>query len=255
MLSRVFGFARDMAIAAILGAGPVAEAFFVAFTLPNLFRRFFAEGAFNTAFVPLFAARLEGDGREHARRFAEDAFAGLATVLIVLTLVAQAAMPWLVLALASGTADDARFTLATDLGRIVFPYILAISLAALLSGVLNSLGRFAAAAAAPVLLNVILIAALAGAWATAPEGAAVDGITPAQRAAGTWLAWGVVAAGIAQLALVWWAAARAGLPVVPRRPRLTPELRQLAIIAAPAALAGGVMQINLVIGRQVASYW
>ncbi|MEO0763357.1 MAG: lipid II flippase MurJ, partial [Pseudomonadota bacterium] len=95
----------------------------------------------------------------------------------------------------------------------------------------------------------------AGAWATAPEGAAVDGITPAQRAAGTWLAWGVVAAGIAQLALVWWAAARAGLPVVPRRPRLTPELRQLAIIAAPAALAGGVMQINLVIGRQVASYW
>ncbi|MEO1277071.1 MAG: murein biosynthesis integral membrane protein MurJ, partial [Pseudomonadota bacterium] len=261
MVSRVLGFLRDVVIAAILGVGPVAEAFFVAFTLPNLFRRFFAEGAFNTAFVPLFAKRLEGEGRESARAFAEEAFAGLATVLIVFTLIAQLAMPWLVLALASGLAGDARFNLAVDFGRIVFPYILLISLAALMSGVLNALGRFAVAAAAPTLLNLILIAVLLLSQTGLLEPVAVAAPTQAEAGtilglhAGTMLSLGVILAGVAQLALVWHAAARAGLPVRLRWPSLSPEMKRLAIIAAPAALAGGVMQINLVVGRQVASYW
>ena len=240
LASRVLGFVRDILIVAFLGSGPVAEAFFVAFTLPNMFRRFFAEGAFNSAFVPIFSKKLEG--KEDPHRFAQDAFAGLATVLIALTCAALFAMPWLVVAMASGFLGDARFDLAVNYGRIAFPYILFISLAALLSGLLNATGRFAAAAAAPALLNVLFIAALAL--------GSILGWPP-----GPTLAWTVPAAGIAQLALVWMAARRAGFTLVPGRPRLTPDLRRLAVIAVPAMLAGGVVQINLLIGRQVASFF
>ena len=238
LASRVFGFIRDIVFAALLGAGPVAEAFLIAFSLPNMFRRIFAEGAFNTAFVPMYAKKLSAD--DNAEQFAEDAISALAGVLICFTLAAQIAMPVLVLAMASGFAGDERFDIAVFYGRIAFPYVLFISLAALLSGVLNAAGRFAAAAAAPVLLNLGFIAALTL--------AAVNGLD-----AGLTLACMVPAAGIAQLALVWTAAERAGYRIRIRRPRITPELRRLAVIAAPAALAGGVVQINLLIGRQVAS--
>ncbi|GGD44996.1 murein biosynthesis integral membrane protein MurJ [Sinisalibacter lacisalsi] len=240
MASRVLGFVRDVVIAAALGAGPVAEAFVVAFSLPNMFRRFFAEGAFNMAFVPMFAKRVEAGHGAH--EFARDALTGLASIVILFTLAAQVFMPALVLAMASGFLGDERFDLAVLYGRIAFPYILFISLAALLSGVLNATGRFTAAAAAPVLLNVIFIAALSlGAWAGWDMGLT--------------LVWAVPVAGVAQLALLWVAAARAGFRLVPRRPRMTPELKRLAIIAAPAALAGGVVQVNLLIGRQVASFF
>ncbi|OIP82750.1 MAG: murein biosynthesis integral membrane protein MurJ [Rhodobacterales bacterium CG2_30_65_12] len=240
MASRLLGFVRDVAIAAALGAGPVAEAFLIAFSLPNMFRRFFAEGAFNMAFVPMFAKKVEAG--EGAHEFARDAFTGLGTVLIVFTLAAQVFMPALVLAMASGFLADERFGLAVIYGRIAFPYILFISLAALLSGVLNATGRFTAAAAAPVLLNLIFIAALSlGAWAGWDIGLT--------------LAWSVPVAGVAQVVLVWIAASRAGFRLVPERPRMTPELKRLAIIALPAALAGGVVQVNLLIGRQVASFF
>lgn len=240
MVSRLLGFLRDIIFAAFLGAGPVAEAFVIAFSLPNMFRRFFGEGAFNMAFVPMFAKKLEAG--EDPIDFARDALSGLAGILIIFTVVAQMAMPWLVVAMASGFGGDERFDLAVLFGRIVFPYILFISLAALLSGVLNSAGRFAAAAAAPVLLNVVLIGAM-----TLAELLGSD--------FGLALAWAVPVAGIAQLGLVWMAANRAGFRIVPRWPRMTPELKQLAIIAAPAALAGGVIQVNLLVGRQVASFF
>ena len=240
LLSRILGFARDMMIAAFLGTGPVAEAFLIAFALPNMFRRFFAEGAFNMAFVPMFSKKLEAG--EDAEGFARDAFAGLAAVLIVFSVIALLAMPWLVLAMASGFAGDERFDLAVGFGRIAFPYILFISLAALLSGVLNAAGRFTAAAAAPVLLNVLFITAMILA-------------TKAGWPVGDALAWTVPVAGLAQLALVWLAAKRAGFNLKPRRPRMTPELKRLALIAAPAAMAGGVVQINILVGRQVASYF
>ncbi|WP_281858467.1 murein biosynthesis integral membrane protein MurJ [Litoreibacter halocynthiae] len=239
LLSRILGFVRDVLIAGFLGAGPVAEAFLIAFSLPNMFRRFFAEGAFNMAFVPMFAKKLEsGDDPE---TFARDAFTGLGTLLIFFTLIAQVFMPALVLLMASGFVADERFELATLFGRIAFPYILFISLAALLSGVLNATGRFVAAAAAPVLLNVLFIVSLTLAWALGAD-------------IGLALAWTVPLAGFAQLALVWVAASRAGFRLIPRRPRLTPELKRLAIIAAPAALAGGVVQVNLLVGRNVASW-
>jgi len=256
--SRVLGFVRDILIAAFMGVGPVSEAFFVAFTLPNMFRRFFAEGAFNTAFVPLFSKKLEAG--EDPLTFARDAFSGLATVLILLTLVAQLAMPWFVLAMAGGFSADIRFEIAVDFGRIAFAYILFISLAALLSGLLNATGRFAAAAAAPILLNVILITALLVADSGVISGAVIDieastGDDLTGLHHGTVLVWGVLVAGVAQMALVWVAAARAGFRLIPRMPRLTPDMRQLAIIMLPAMLAGGVVQINLLVGRQVASFF
>ncbi|MFT6452722.1 MAG: putative peptidoglycan lipid II flippase, partial [Halocynthiibacter sp.] len=239
LASRILGFVRDILLATYLGAGPAAEAFVVAFSLPNMFRRFFAEGAFNTAFVPMFSKKHEA--REDPKRFAEDAFAGLASILIVLVLIAQFAMPFLVLAMASGFAGDARFDLAVDYGRIAFPYIFFISLAALLSGVLNSTGRFAAAAAAPVLLNIALVGSMFGAHKLGLD-------------VGRALVWAVPVAGAAQATLVYVAAARAGYRLRLRLPRLTPDMKRLAWIAGPAMLAGGVVQINLLVGRQVASF-
>ena len=240
MASRVLGFVRDAMILAFLGTGPLYEAYVVAFRLPNMFRRFFAEGAFNMAFIPMFSKKLEGD--ENPQGFAQEAFAGLASVLIVLTLLAQLAMPWLIWGLASGFAGQEQFALSVEFGRIAFPYILFISLAALLSGVLNATGRFAAAAAAPVLLNILLVAVMAGAHWLGKDVA---------RA----LVWGIPVAGVAQFALVAVAATRAGFPIRLRRPRLSPDMRRLIKVAVPAALAGGVVQINLLVGQQVASYF
>lgn len=248
MLSRILGFARDILIAAFLGAGPVAEAFLIAFSLPNMFRRFFAEGAFNMAFIPIFSKKLEsGDGPVE---FARDAFTIMTLLLSAFTALGLLLMPALVFLMASGFADDARFELATYYGRIAFPYILFISLSALISGVLNATGRFLAAAAAPALLNLVFIAAMIGAVLAGAQAAPAPDV-----AIGTTLAWAVPVGGIAQLALVWGAARRAGYVFRPRRPRITPDIKRLAIIAAPAALAGGVMQLNLLIGRQVASHF
>ena len=239
LVSRVAGFVRDIMMAAYLGAGPAAEAFLIAFSLPNLFRRFFAEGAFNMAFVPMFAKKYEAG--ERAEDFARDAYWGMAGLLIVVTLLGTLAMPVLVWAMASGFAGDERFDLAVLFGRIAFPYILLISLTALLSGVLNAMGRFVATAAAPVLLNLTFIASI---WLAAEAGWDI----------GLALAWAVPVGGIVQFVAVWWALRRLGFRLPFAWPRLTPELKRLAIIAAPAMLAGGVVQINLIVGRQVASF-
>lgn len=240
MLSRVLGLARDVLMAAFLGTGPVAQAFLIAFTLPNMFRRFFAEGAFNMAFVPMLSKRVEsGDDPEG---FARDAASALAALLVALSVLAHVFMPWLVLAMASGFAGDERFALSVTYGRIAFPYILLISLTALISGCLNAIGRFAVAAAAPILMNLVMILFLVVGQATGSD-------------LGRWQIWSVPVAGVAQLVLVWWGAARAGFRVVPRWPRLTPELRRLAVIAAPAVLTAGVVQVNLLVGRQVGSFF
>ena len=248
MLSRVLGFLRDAVILAWVGTGPAYEAFVVAFRLPNLFRRFFAEGAFNTAFVPMFSKKVEAG--EDANAFASRAFSGLAFVLILLSIVAHLTMPWLVLGMASGFAGQPQFDIAVDFGRIVFPYILFISLAALLSGALNARGRFAAAAAAPVLLNVILIVAMSVAALMGTDMSHAFGGRVAEA-----LIWSIPIAGVAQMVLVWIAAHRAGIRIRPRRPRLTPDMRRLIRVAVPAALAGGVVQVNLLVGQQVASYF
>ncbi|MEX0318822.1 MAG: murein biosynthesis integral membrane protein MurJ [Ruegeria sp.] len=238
LASRILGFLREILLTAFIGPGPVMDAFVAAFRLPNMFRRFFAEGAFNAAFVPMFSKRLEGG--EDAVGFARDAFNLLSTAVLALVGLAMVFMPALVWATAEGFHGDERFDLAVGYGYIVFPYILFMSLAALFSGVLNATGRFAAAAAAPVLLNIFACSALiAGALL---GGEVID-----------WLIRVIPAAGVAQLALVWFAAERAGIRIRPGLPRLTPEMRHMVRIAVPAALAMGVTQINLVVGQLVAS--
>lgn len=240
LMSRVLGVLREVMILALIGPGPVMDAFVAAFRLPNMFRRFFAEGAFNASFVPMFSKRLETD--DNPVGFANQALSGLAFVLLILSAVAMIFMPGLVWLTAGGFVGDARFDLTVEYGRIVFPYILLMSLTALFSGVLNATGRFAAAAAAPVFLNIFVCISMAC--------AALIGSDVIR-----WLVWTVPVAGIAQLALVWIAADHAGIRLRPSRPRWTPEMKRLVIVAVPAALAGGVMQINLLVGQQVASHF
>jgi len=242
LLSRIAGFARDVQTANFLGTGPMAEAFLVAFSLPNMFRRFFAEGAFNAAFVPIFSKKLEEDDQRAAHEFAEDAFTGLALVVALFSIVAMVGMRWLVLAMASGFAGDERLELAIRYGEICFPYIFFISLTALLSGLLNAGGRFAAAAGAPVVLNVIFL----GAMALAHYWGWDMGLT---------LAWSTPLTGFLQLAIVWIAAWRMGYPLRFRRPRFTVDIGRLLTIAFPSVMAGGVVQINLLVGRQVGSHF
>jgi putative peptidoglycan lipid II flippase len=241
LLSRVLGFVRDVLIAAYLGAGPVADAFFVAFKLPNFFRALFAEGAFNAAFVPLYSEYLTRQGRAAALAFAERALAALLAALLVFVALAQVFMPWLMLGLAPGFVDrPTTFDLAVAFTRITFPYLLLISLVSLLGGVLNSVGRFAAAAAAPVLLNLTLIAALLG-------------LTPLLSTPGHALAAGVTLSGIVQFLWLIWACGRAGIFLRLPRPHLTPEVKRLLRLILPAALGAGVVQVNLVIGVILAS--
>ena len=238
LMSRLLGFVREIMILSLIGPGPLMDAFVAAFRLPNMFRRFFAEGAFNAAFVPLFSKKLEGD--EDAHQFATDALNALALLTLFLTAVAMIFMPGLVWVTAAGFEGDTRFDLTVGFGRVVFPYIFFMSLAALFSGILNATGRFAAAAAAPTLLNVFVIVAMGMAYAFDQEVI-------------QWLIWVIPFAGVAQLALTWVAAARAGFALKPRLPRFTPDMRNLLITAVPAAMATGVMQINLVVDQLVAS--
>ena len=240
LLSRVLGFIREMLLLSLIGPGPVMDAFVAAFRLPNMFRRFFAEGAFNAAFVPMFAKKLEGE--EGAGKFAQDAFNGLALAVLFLVGLGMVFMPGFVWLTAEGFAGDDRFDLTVGFGRIVFPYILFMSLAALFSGILNATGRFAVAAAAPVLLNIFVIAAMVTGALTG--GAVIN-----------WLIWSIPLAGVAQLALTWRAAAQAGFALRLSRPRWTPDMKAMLVIALPAALASGVMQINLVVGQLVASQY
>jgi putative peptidoglycan lipid II flippase len=245
MMSRVLGFVRELLIAATLGAGPVADAFYAAFRFPNLFRRVLAEGAFNSAFIPLFSRALEGEGEEGARRFANQVLSALFVVLLVLTALIELAAPLFVATLiAPGFVDNAgKFDLTVTLSRVMFPYLGCMSLVAMLSGILNALHRYAAAAFAPVLLNIILIAVLALALY-----AGLD-----TRQIGLMMGWGVFTAGLAQLALLFVALRRAGFSLDFRRPALTPAVRRLLVLAAPAAIAGGIVQINLFIGQIIAS--
>ena len=240
-ISRILGFVRDILIAWLVGTGPVADAFFVAFRLPNLFRRLFAEGAFNAAFVPLFARRLEQDGQPAARLFAEQALAVLLTSLLIFTVAAMAGMPWLMYLLAPGFAvDPEKFGLAVQLSRITFPYLLFMALVALLSGLLNSLYRFAAAAAAPILLNIFFIAALLV-------------IVPLSERPGHVLAWTVAAAGLGQFLFLMEAARRAGMALRLPRPRLTEGVRRLLRLMGPGVLSAGALQINIMVGTIIAS--
>ncbi|CAN7148837.1 murein biosynthesis integral membrane protein MurJ [Neorhizobium tomejilense] len=243
--SRIFGFARETFMAAALGTGPMADVFYAAFRFPNLFRRLFAEGAFNAAFVPLFSKEIEANGVEGAKRFSEEVFGVLFSALMIITIVMELMMPWLVeWIIAPGFADDPEKTSITiRLAVVMFPYLMCMSLTAMMSGMLNSLHHFFAAAIAPVFLNVVMIAALLyGLWTHA------DPLTIAW-----YLSWSVLAAGILQLAVVYAGVRHAGINIGFRRPRMTPNVKRLLILAVPAAVTGGITQINQIIGQAIAS--
>ncbi len=242
MVSRVLGFIRDMLIAAVLGAGPIADAFFVAFRLPNLFRALFAEGAFSAAFVPLFAKAVESEGDDKARAFAEQTFSVLLSALLAFLIAFEIAMPLAIYLIAPGFGNSPdQVDLAVQFARINFPYLLFISLVSLLAGVLNSLGRFAAAAATPVLLNIAMIAAALL-------------LTPFTPTPGHALSWGVAAAGVLQFAWLYYFCGRAGLWLRLPRPRITPQVRVLVRRALPVALGAGIYQVNLTINTALASW-
>jgi putative peptidoglycan lipid II flippase len=241
LVSRLFGFARDVLTAAILGAGPVADAFFVAQRLPNLFRSLFAEGAFSAAFVPLASRALAEGGKPAARAFAEEAFAVLFAALLVFVVLGEIFMPQVMRVIAPGfEAEPGKFALVVSLTRITFPYLLFISLVALQGGLLNAVDRFAAPAATPILLNLFLIAAL---LAMARFG----------WAGGEVLALALTAAGIAQFLWLMASCARAGVMLRLRLPRLTPGVRRTLTIMGPGVLGAGVTQVNLLVSTALAS--
>jgi putative peptidoglycan lipid II flippase len=241
MVSRVLGFAREMVFARVLGAGMAADAFALAFLIPNLFRRLFGEGAFSQGFVPLFSQRLRGEGgMEEAKRFADEVLAVFLPALIIVSALFMIFMPAFVWAIAEGWRDDpAKFALAVELTRITFPYLILISLVSLLSGILNSLHRFAAAAFAPALLNVALIAALLVASRGRPALDQATAIDVAQA-----MAIGVIAGGVLQLLLCWASVRRAGVSLRFLRPRMTPRVRELLVLILPATLGGGIYYIS-----------
>jgi putative peptidoglycan lipid II flippase len=245
LLSRIAGFVRDALMAAVLGTGPAADAFFAAFRFPNLFRRLFAEGAFNTAFVPMFAGALEKDGPDAALDLAARIMAWLVALLVIVTILAEIFMPQLMLAFVPGFVGDAeKFDLTVLLTRIMFPYLACMSLMAAYGAILNSLGRFFAAAFAPVILNLVNIAAmipLVTFWVQDPAGAAI------------WVGAATMVGGLAQLWLVWSAIRRADFLPEIRLPRFDPEVRRFWFLAIPAILTGGITQINIFVGTIIAS--
>lgn len=240
-LSRICGFARDILTATYLGAGPVADAFFVALKLPNFFRRMTAEGAFSVSFVPLFAKDLETEGRASAIKFAEEAQAMMLGVLIPFTVVAIVAMPWVLMLIAPGFGSTPeRYQLAVDLSRITFPYIVLMSLASLLGGILNSFDRFGPFAAAPILFNLTLIVAMLF-------------FADLAGSAGHAMAWGVAVAGILQFAWLVWCCRKIGIRLHIRKPRLTPRIRILFRKMVPGIFGAGVAQINIFVDMIIAS--
>lgn len=241
VLSRITGLMREMLVARYLGAGLVADAFFVAFRFPNMFRALFAEGAFNAAFVPLFSAKLEADGEAAAKSFAEQCLAVLSMVILGFVALMEIAMPWAMYGLAPGFDDvPGKMALATELSRITFPYLLFISMVSLQSGVLNSLGRFAAAAGTPVLLNLTSMAVLVA-------------LIPYVETPGHAMAWGVFASGVAQFLWLVFSVRKAGMSLRPVRPRLSPEVKLMLRRVVPGAVGAGVYQVNLLINTMIAS--
>ena len=242
MVSRIAGMAREMMFSRVLGANAVTDAWFQAFIIPNVFRRLFAEGAFSAAFVPMFSKRLHGEGGlDDARSFSNDVLSIFLPVLILVCALMMLAMPWVIWLLGDKGRDPATFDMEVDFARIMFPYIVLVSLVTLFTGMLNSVSRFAPGASFPIILNLVLIAALLfGDYAMGNWGWTT-------RQVGYSQAWAVTIGGVIQL--VWlfiWTRVEGFRPRL-LWPRITPEVKRLSIIALPAAIGGGAYQINTLV--------
>ncbi len=235
-VSRVFGFARDMLFARLFGAGLAADAFQLAFTLPNTFRRLFAEGAFSVAFVPMYSKKLtQAGGEEDAAHFANDVLSVFVWVLFGFSILCILGMEGIVWLLAREYQSvPGKFELSVSLSRITFPYLGLISVVALLSGILNTRSRFAPGAIAPILLNLCLIGAMVWGW-YAGETDVAKALTQS---------WGVAAAGVAQLSFLWWSVRRAGVRLKLHWPRMTPDTKVLLWRIFPATFGAGIYQLS-----------
>ena len=242
LISRVLGFVRDAVIAALFGAGVASDAFFVAFRLPNLLRRLFAEGAFSQAFVPVLSQYKTREGEAATRQLVDHVASVLGLALIVVSALGVAFAPFIVTLSAPGFAGDPeKFELTTSMLRVTFPYIFFISLVSLSGGVLNTWSRFAIPALTPTLLNVCFIA-----------GALLA--TPYVHPPAMVLAWSVLAGGVAQLAFQVPALMRIGMLPTLRRPVLDPGVRRILVLMGPAVIGVSVAQISLLINTMFASY-
>lgn len=242
LLSRVAGFVRDLLTARILGAGPIADAFFVALKLPNFFRRVTAEGAFTVSFVPLYSHVSQKEGEEAANKFAREAMSVMIGILLPFTILAIVAMPLVMWVLAPGFGEGTtRYDYAVLFSRITFPYLLLMSVTALIGGVLNAHDRFAPFAAAPIFFNMTMVVCLLLTEYMFPT-------------AGHALAWGVTVAGLVQLVFVWVCAGRVGLILVPAMPQLSEHIRRLFKLMVPGVIGAGVVQINLFADIVIASF-
>ncbi|HEX4157108.1 MAG TPA: murein biosynthesis integral membrane protein MurJ [Rhizomicrobium sp.] len=240
-LSRITGFGRDIMMAMILGAGPMSDAFLVAFRLPNNFRSIFAEGAFNLAFLPRYAALRARESDESAARFADRVFSWQIAFQIILLVTALAGMGWIIRVMAPGfSAHPGQTELATDLARITFPYLILTVVAVQLSAMLNAHDKFAAAAAWSIFLNVAMMATLA-LWRLFPSAAYAA-------------AWGVLLAGLLQLVFIIMAAARSGLSLRIGWPRWTPEIRSFLVALGAATFGSASVQISLFVDNLIASF-
>jgi putative peptidoglycan lipid II flippase len=230
--SRLLGFARDLALNARFGGqGPLMDAWATAQMLPNLFRRLFAEGAFAQGFVPVFAAARAQEGEVAADRMASQAMAFIMTVVALITIGIEVGMPWIMPFLLSAYVDDpATLATATLMAQLAMPYLVFMTLAALLSGVLNTLGRFALTAAAPIMLNICTIIPLV--------------VAPTDQQAAEWAAIAVTVSGFLQCALLWWGTRKLGVDLRVGLPVLGKGVRRMLAIAVPGAIAGGALQVS-----------
>ena len=239
--SRILGFLRDILIAAKVGAGPIGDAFVTALMFPNLFRRIFAEGAFAQAFVPAYARTLEAEGPEAAAEIARQTMRGLFAATAALVILAQFAMPWIMKVIHGGYEDSSEsFQLAILLTQITMPYLACMALAALLSGVLNSAGRFVLSAGAPTVLNIFLIAAAL--------------LGEDQRHTAFLAAIAVSLAGVAQAGLLWWGVRRQKVSLSLGWPSLTPQVKKVIALAIPGTIAASGTQINILVSQALASF-
>jgi putative peptidoglycan lipid II flippase len=239
IISRIFGFARDMILARVLGAGLAADAYQLAFTLPNTFRRLFAEGAFSVAFVPMYTRKLTGEnGEAEAAQFADDVISVFIWVLLGFSALAMIAMPGIVYGLASEFQNvPGKFELSVFLSRVTFPYLFFISLVAMLTGLLNSRSRFAPGAIAPILFNIVLIGGIVAGYYWRGDSHDDTKVVYMLSAA-------VSLSGLVQFLYLWWAVRRAGLKLHLRLPKLTPEVKRLGWVILPATFGAGIYQIS-----------
>ena len=225
VISRIFGFVRDMILARVLGAGLAADAYQLAFTFPNTFRRLFAEGAFSVAFVPMYSRMLASEnGEAEAAKFADDVLSVFVWILLIFSAVIMLAMPGVVWLLASEFQTvPGKFDLAVFLSRVTFPYLAFISIVAMLTGLLNSRSRFAPGAIAPILFNLVLISGIVAGYYWRGDSGDDRLVVYALSAA-------VAFSGFVQLLYLFWEVRRAGLKLHFIRPRLTPEVKKLGMV-------------------------